>query len=143
MCGDCTESTVLLHSLADRYTALGDVHVAAGLLRRAVVRQGSPVSGSALDAALRARIALGECLAAGGSLGEAAAQYSSVATAAATLPGEVQPQGVKDSIRHSKVTAAGAAAALLTQLGRHGEADKMRLLYGGRPPSSTQRAGTA
>ena len=37
LAGDCTETVVLLHTLADRYRALGQAGVAAGLLRRAVV----------------------------------------------------------------------------------------------------------
>jgi hypothetical protein len=141
LCGDNTEATVLLHSLADRYRALGQGQVAVGLLRRAVVRQASPISGAALDAALRARIGLGECLAGAGSLEESVAQYVSVACAHATMPGEILPLSLKDSLRQSKVTAAAAAATLYGKLGKPGEADRMRVLYGGSGrPGSRQSA---
>lgn len=120
---------------------MGQAGMATGLLRRAVVRQGNPISGAALDAALRARIALAECLSSSGALEDAAVQYTSVAASPATLPGELFPVPLKDSIRLSKTTAAAAAAALLTKLGKPAEAEKLRMMYGGSTVSQRVPAG--
>jgi hypothetical protein len=127
--GDCTETVVLLHTLADKYRALGQAHVAAGLLRRAVLHMADPSSGAHLDAALHARMALAEVLAEGGALEDALNQYRAIMTARG-LPGVALPLPMKDSIRATKLAAAAAAASLLGKLGRDVEAEQVLTIYG-------------
>jgi hypothetical protein len=127
--GDCTETVVLLHTLADRYRGLGQGHVAAGLLRRAVLHMADPISGAHLDAILHARMALAEVLAEGGALEDALNQYRAIMTAKG-VPGLHLSISLKDSVRGSKLAAAAAAATLLAKLGREMEAEQVLTVYG-------------
>lgn len=127
--GDCTETAILLHTLADRYRNLGQAHVAAGLLRRAVLRMHDPVSGAHLDAVLHARLALAEVLAEGGALEDALNQYRAVMMTKG-VPGIHMSITMKDSLRATRIAATAAAATLLTKLGRQSEADNVMTIYG-------------
>ncbi len=135
--GDCTETTVLLHTLADKYRGLGQAHVAAGLLRRAVLRMADPVSGAHLDAALHARLALAEVLAEGGALEDSLNQYRAVMTSKG-IPGLAMSITMKDSIRATRLAASASAATLLTKLGREKEAEQVMTIYGSSSSSNKQ-----
>ncbi len=130
MSGDCTESVVLLHLLADKYRALGQAHVAAGLIRRAVLHIADPVSGAHTDAILRARMALAEILAESGAVEDAITQYRAV-TAAKAPAGVQMSLSLKDAVKATRHAAAAAAAMLLTRLGREAEAQHVLTVYGG------------
>ncbi len=93
--GDCTDNTVLLHSLAEVYAGAGEPAMAAGLLRRAGAHAGRPISASHADAMLRARLALGELVAAGGGAAreEAGALLKGVAEGAARGAAAVAERG--------------------------------------------------
>ena len=135
--GDCTETAILLHTLADRYRNLGQAHVAAGLLRRAVLRMNDPVSGAHLDAVLHARLALAEVLAEGGALEDALNQYRAVMTTKG-VPGIHMSINMKDSLRATRMAATAAAATLLTKLGRQSEADNVLTIYGPGTSKNTE-----
>lgn len=130
---------VLLHTLADKYRALSQLHVSAGLLRRAVVHAAAPVGASHLDAILHARLALAEVLAEAGALEDALHQYRAVLQSKG-IHGEVVTLTLKDSIKRARSAAAAAAATLLVRQGRQAEADQMVSVYGpGGSASSTER----
>ncbi len=120
---------MLLHTLADRYRGLGQAHVAAGLLRRAVLHLAHPVSGAHLDAILRARMALAEVLAEGGAMEDALNQYRAV-LGAKGIHGAVLALPLKDAIRGTRHAAASAMAVLLGKLGRDMEAAQVLTVYG-------------
>jgi tetratricopeptide (TPR) repeat protein len=139
--GNNTEAVVLLHTLADRYRSLGQTHVAAGLLRRAIAFLDEPVSGAHQDAGLHAQMALAQILTEGGAFEDALSQYRSVMNTK-LLSGVVLPQHLKDSIRDSRHGAASAAAALLTRLGRPLEAKEVMIFYGKKAQESNQQVIT-
>ncbi len=140
--GDCTETVVLLHTLADKYRNLGQAHVAAGLLRRAVLHLADPVSGAHLDATLHARMALAEVLAEGGAIEDALNQYRAIISSKG-IPGLLMSVALKDSIRGTKLAAAAAAATLLTKLGREAEAEHVMVIYGAKQGGSKTGGGTS
>lgn len=141
--GDCTETVVLLHTVADKYRALGQSHVAAGLLRRAVLHMADPVSGSHLDAVLRARMALAEVLVEGGALEDALNQYRAVMQAKGVSGVVNLALGLKDSIRSTRLAAAAAAATLLAKLGRDLEAEQVMTIYGAGSVAHGHQHGNA
>lgn len=71
LAGDCTETTVLLHLLADTYKALGQIPTTIALLRRASLRAASTISASHMDAVLQVKFGLGQALEEVGRLEEA------------------------------------------------------------------------
>jgi tetratricopeptide (TPR) repeat protein len=129
--GDCTETVVLLQTLAERYAAAGEPAIAGGLLRRAVLHCAAPLSASHLDALLRARAALAELVVAGGApLEESVRHLLAVAAGPGGLPGEVVSAHLAESIRGTRAAAATAAARGLRKLGRADEAVALEGRFG-------------
>ena len=121
--GDCTETVVLLQTLAERYTSMGEPAIAGGLLRRAVLHCSSPLSASHLDALLRARSALAELVVSGGApLEESVRHLLAVVAGPGGLAGELVSAPLAESIRSTRVAASNAAARGLRKLGRDDEA---------------------
>jgi hypothetical protein len=121
--GDCTETVVLLQTLAERYTSMGEPAIAGGLLRRAVLHCASPLSASHLDALLRARSALAALVVSGGApLEESVRHLLAVVAGPGGLAGELVSAPLAESIRATRIAAANAAAKGLRKLGRDDEA---------------------
>ena len=109
---------MLLHSLSERYRALGDPAMAAGLLRRATVHIAQPISCSHLDSSLRALLALGEVLEASGATPEeGVALYSAAAARGAGGLGGAA-DAVLEGIAQSQAIARERAARLAAMLGQ-------------------------
>jgi hypothetical protein len=109
--GDCTDATVLLHSLAEVYASTGEPAMAAGLLRRAAIHWARPVSATHADAVLRARLALAELVAASKAPPEeAAALRRAVAEDAEAAAAQARRLGVAAAVVDSLAGTARAAA---------------------------------
>jgi hypothetical protein len=86
------------------------------------MRSATPASGAALDAALRARLALGEALVEAGAAEDGLAQYRALLATPAGLVGEVMSTALKDAIKATRASATSATTALLARVGRAAEA---------------------
>jgi tetratricopeptide (TPR) repeat protein len=133
--GHSSEATALLTALAHKYRGAGQVHVAAGLLRRAAVQSAEPLGAAHLAASLRARLTLAEVLCdAGVADDDALAQYQATLAHAEAAAPRVAAGSVSDAIAtaiaEARHAAASAAATLLMKHGRAVEAGRLVAEYG-------------
>lgn len=124
--GDDSESTAILHSLADRYVELGRAEITVRLLRRATAQLNAPASCAHLDAMLLASLALGHALASEGDVEEAIAEFQRAALFKLPLGYSTGAEALLNNIKATRKAAASAAGDLLAKFGRDSEVHSLR-----------------